>query len=347
MKGTIAMFKRIWTLFKARNIEFYRDRSALGWSILFPFLIIAGFSLIFSEDSQKLYKAGVLKADGAAPLPQSEHLLTHPLIQAIELADRNDALAKLRHHRLDMVLSADTGHYWINSDAPKGKILEEILLGGGRTGDGPFTRQMVTGDRIPYVEWLFPGILGMNMMFSALFGVGYVVVRYRKNGVLKRFSVTPVRPWEFLTAQVISRLFVMLATTGIVYGTCTALYGFSCRGSLAALFAVFVVGGMSMISLGLLLAARGSSEELAGGILNLISWPMMFLSGVWFSLEGTAPWVQALSRVFPLTHLIEGARKVMNDGAGFAEVRLEIILLLAMTLACLVAGSLLFQWKND
>lgn len=340
------MFKRIWTLFKARNIEFYRDRSALGWSLLFPFLIIAGFSLIFSEDSQKLYKAGILRGEGVV-LTESSHLITHSLIQSIEFTDAEAALAKLRHHRLDMVLSADTGRYWINSDSPKGAILEEILLGGGRSDAGPFARQVVTGDRIPYVAWLFPGVLGMNMMFSALFGVGYVVVRYRKNGVLKRLSVTPVRPWEFLTAQILSRLFVMLATTGIVYGACTFLYGFSCRGSLAALFMVFLAGGLAMISLGLLLAARGSSEELAGGILNLISWPMMFLSGVWFSLEGTAPWVQALSQVFPLTHLIEGARKVMNDGAGLADVHVDIAVLFAMALACLVAGSLLFQWKNE
>jgi len=341
------MFKRIWTLFKARNIEFQRDRSALGWSLLFPFLIIAGFSLIFSDSPQKLYKAGILKTETGAVLAESDHLISHHLVQLIDVTNIDSALGKLRHHQLDMILSPGTGQYWINSDSPKGAILEEILLGGVRQGPGPFTKQVVEGERIPYVEWLFPGILGMNMMFSALFGVGYVVVRYRKNGVLKRLSVTPVRPWEFLTAQILSRLFVMLATTSIVYSACSFLYGFTCRGSLATLFTVFLAGGMAMISLGLLLAARGSSEELAGGILNLISWPMMFLSGVWFSLEGTAPWVQTLSRAFPLTHLIEGARKVMNDGAGFREAQTEIVTLFAMALVCLVTGSLLFQWRKD
>ena len=341
------MLKRIWTLFKARNMEFYRDRSALGWSLLFPFLIIAGFSLIFSENAQKLYKAGILPTNTGITLSESDHLITHSLVQAIGIANREAAISKLRHHRLDMVLAPDTGDYWINSDSPKGTVLEEILLGGGSLRPGPFTRQVVTGARIPYVAWLFPGILGMNMMFSALFGVGYVVVRYRKNGVLKRFSITPVRPWEFLTAQILSRIFVMLATTGIVYNACSAIYGFTCHGSLWALATVFLAGGLSMISLGLLLAARGSSEELAGGILNLISWPMMFLSGVWFSLEGAAPWVQTLSRAFPLTHLIEGARKVMNDGAGFHEVRMEVAILFAMATVWLIAGSLLFQWKKD
>lgn len=339
------MFHRIWTLFKARNIEFYRDRSALGWSILFPFLIIAGFSLLFSDASQKLYKAGVL--GGGKPLAESEHLLSHPLVQTISYTSKEGALSQLKNHRLDMVLEPHTGSYWINSDAPKGMVLEEILLSGGVKQQSLFTKGVVEGEKIPYVAWLFPGVLGMNMMFSALFGVGYVVVRYRKNGVLKRLSVTPVKAWEFLTAQVISRLFVMMATTGLVYGACVFLYGFSCRGSLVALFAIFFTGGMSMISLGLLLATRGSSEELAGGVLNLISWPMMFLSGVWFSLEGAAPWVQNISKLFPLTHLIEGARRVMNEGAGLGGVQAEILFLLSFSMACLVLGSLLFQWRQE
>ena len=158
------MFHRIWTLFKARNIEFYRDRSALGWSILFPFLIIAGFSLIFNESSQKLYKAGVLEE--GPPLPQATHLLTHPLVQIITLGDSQVALEKLRHHRLDMVISPHSGRYWINSDAPKGIILEEILLSGGMEKKNVFTKEVVQGEKIPYVEWLFPGVLGMNMMFA-------------------------------------------------------------------------------------------------------------------------------------------------------------------------------------
>jgi ABC-type multidrug transport system permease subunit len=101
-----------------------------------------------------------------------------------------------------------------------------------------------------------------------------------------------------------------------------------------------------MISLGLLVAARLSSEELAGGLLNLISWPMMFLSGVWFSLEGSKPWVKSLAQIFPLTHLIDSARLVMNEGAGFYDIRNEIITLFFMSFIFLTAGSLLFEWKK-
>jgi ABC-2 type transport system permease protein len=173
------------------------------------------------------------------------------------------------------------------------------------------------------------------------------VVRYRKNGVLKRLSVTPVKPHEFLSAQILSRMFLLLATTAIVFVGSVVLYGFKCRGSYVALLLVFALGGFSMISLGLLVAARSASEEFAGGVLNVISWPMMFLSEVWFSLEGARPWVQKLSLVFPLTHMIDAARRIMNDGAGIADIRYRILAMAAMSAFFLVAGSALFKWQRE
>ena len=101
-----------------------------------------------------------------------------------------------------------------------------------------------------------------------------------------------------------------------------------------------------MISLGLIVACRSSSEEFAGGILNLITWPMMFLSEVWFSLEGAQPWVRHFSKMLPLTHLTDGARKIMNDGAGLFEIKVHLITLTLMSCAFLLIGSLMFKWQK-
>ncbi|HDP79697.1 MAG TPA: ABC transporter permease, partial [Spirochaetes bacterium] len=221
-----------------------------------------------------------------------------------------------------------------------------LLLAGGDGANRGYARQSVAGREIPYVEWLFPGVLGMNIMFSSLFGVGYVVVRYRKNGALKRLSVTPVRPVEFLTAQVLSRLFVIMVTTSVVYAGSVVFYRFQCRGSYLTLFLVFVLGSFSMISLGLLIASRSGSEEFADGVLNLITWPMMFLSEVWFSLEGARPWVHRAAKVFPLTYMVDGARKVMNDGAGLGDISLHLAVMASMSLVFVVTGSLLFKWQK-
>jgi len=344
------MFKRIWALFIARNIEFYRDKSSLGWSMLFPFLFAAGFSMMFGAGKQNLYKAGII---------QSEQVQTHEAdktnnkyknldyVDFVVFELNDNALDKLKHHHIDILINDQTGEYWVNDSSPKGYVVEKMLLSGDDGQKSNYIKRVVSGSQITYSEWLFPGIIGMNMMFSGLFGVGFVVVRYRKNGLLKRLSVTPMRAYEYLLAQILSRLFIMLVTTSIVYFSCVVLYGFQCRGSYLSLFIVFLAGAFSMISIGLLVAARITSEELAGGLLNLVSWPMMFLSGVWFSLEGSESWVKTLSNFFPLTHLIESARKIMNDGADIFDVRYQLLILVAMSFLFIIAGSILFEWQKE
>jgi ABC-2 type transport system permease protein len=109
---------------------------------------------------------------------------------------------------------------------------------------------------------------------------------------------------------------------------------------------IFFLGGLNLCSIGLILAARGTSEEFTSGVLNFISWPMMFLSEVWFSLEGSPAWVQKFSDFFPLTHLLRAARRVMSDGASFADVQWECGVLLVSTMICLSIAAMLFSWNE-
>ncbi|MBN2400911.1 MAG: ABC transporter permease [Spirochaetes bacterium] len=341
------MWKRIWTLFIARNKEFYRDRSVFLWNLIFPFFLIVALSLSISEDTQSLYKVGVITAANKPDFhEQYDSFKNIKYINFINFSSINEGMDKLKHHRVDFLIKPDTKEYWVSSPSPKGYILEKLLHSSESNLQNNFKKQTIAGIRIPYIEWLFPGILGLNMMFNCLFGVGYVVVRYRKNGVLKRISVTPARPFEFLTAQVLSRMLVMLVTTSIVYIGCSVLYKFEMRGSYLNLLLIFALGGFSMISLGLLIASRSSSEELADGIMNVITWPMMIFSEVWFSMEGANPIIIKISKIFPLTHLVDAARKIMNDGLGLYELRYNIILLLIMSVLFLIGGSLLFKWHK-
>jgi len=102
-----------------------------------------------------------------------------------------------------------------------------------------------------------------------------------------------------------------------------------------------------MVSVGLVVAARNSSEEFANGVLNLISWPMMFLSEVWFSLEGAKPWVKTFSAFLPLTHLVDGARRIMNDGATLFEIKYQLLMLAGMSLLFFITGSVSFKWNSN
>jgi len=344
------MLKRIWIIFVSRNREFYRDKSGFGWNIVFPFFIIIGFSIIFNQDDRTEYKIGVIgngnniKKEISRQYGNFRHTKFMEFIPVDNIVSGRE---KLVHHRIDMLIDPGQGIYWKSESSPKSYLAEKILQAANYSAeDESFITGTVEGREIPYFEWLFPGVLGMNMMFSALFGVGYTVVRDRKHGVLKRLSVTPLVPFEFLTAHIISRMFALFITTSVVYTGCSLLYGFENRGSYFSLMVVFSLGGFSMISLALIIASRSSSEEFAGGFLNLLTWPMMLLSEVWFSLEGARPWVRNIARLFPLTHLTGGVRKIMNDGATLYDIRYNVFALTAMTVIFLTLGSVLFRWRK-
>jgi ABC-type multidrug transport system permease subunit len=333
-------FKRFWAVFVCRNREFLRDRSTLTWNLLFPLSLIAGFAVAFSGPGLALYKVGVL---GDAAGGGGNAFLKTRHVQFIPVADLPTALPKVERHQLDMLVDLAGRRYWINDESPKGYLLEQVLRGS----DAPatFDKQTVSGRAIRYVDWIAPGILAMNMMFSCLFGVGYVIVRYRKNGMLKRLKATPLTPLEFLSAQVVSRLWLILATTALVFAGTDGVIGFPMHGSYLDLAIVFLLGAVSLISLGLVVAARTTSEEVAAGILNVLSWPMTFLSGVWFSLEGVHPVLQQCAQLAPLTHIIDAARAIMIDGAGLAAISGHLLALTVMSVGFMAVGAWLFRWE--
>lgn len=334
--------KRFLAILHARNMEFIRDKSSLGWNILFPLLLVLAFAAVFSGTPKPLFKVGVL-GDMTSSAKANAQFLQTRYVQFIPVDSERAGIDKVEHFQLDMLLDLGPGkQYWINENSPNGYVLERMIAAKGKPG---YQRRTVQGRQIRYVDWVVPGILAMNMMFSCLFGVGYVIVRYRKNGFLKRLKATPLSPFEFLLAQMTSRLILIQTITVLVYTGCDYFIHFQMRGSYANLFLISLLGAICLISLGLLVSARLSSEELAGGILNLLTWPMMLLSGVWFSLEGTNSVVQRIARFLPLTHIVDAARAVMTEGAGLAEIAPHLAILALMTSVFLSIGSFIFQWE--
>lgn len=342
-------FKRFSALLLTRNKEFMRDRSSLAWNILMPVLIIAGFAFAFSGDIGEKFKVGVINQNIATA--QTKPFLDLKYIDFYQVDNTKNAVShainKVQRHQVDLLLDAEKQHYWINSESPGGYLVEKILLGfeSGHSEQESYQKQTVAGRPVRYIDWVIPGILSMNMMFSALFGVGFVIVRYRKNGMLKRLKATPITAFEYLSAQVASRILLIIVVTAFVFYGTHFFVDFVMNGSHLNLFLVFALGALSMISLGLIIAARITSEEMAGGLLNLFSWPMMFFSGVWFSLEGAAPVMQTIAEVFPLTHVTAAARAIMIDGAGLLEISYHLIILTLQSIVFLLFGSWFFKWE--
>ena len=335
------MIKRMLAVWHARNLEFVRDRSTMFFTLLLPIVLVIGMGFVFGGKERPLFKVGVL----ATVIDKRAHpFLKERYVEFVPIASEAQGVQKVTHQQIDLLLELhSTPRYWVNTDSPKGYVTEKLLLQSASDAQ----RQPVTGAALRYVDYLFPGILGMNMMFSCLFGVGYVVLRYRKSGFLKRLHATPVTAFEFLSAQVLSRLTLILFVTSVLYVGIGTIIHFQRAGSLPLLVLIAVLGALSMVALGLTIAARLSSEEMVGGLLNLLTWPMMLLSGIWFSLEGSPQWVRWVAGIFPLTHILDAARAVMLDGAGMTQIAPHLLYLGVTAVAFLGFGAWSFRWRYD
>jgi len=337
------MWNRIYALFVARNLEFVRDRSALAWSLLLPILIIFVFAYAFTEDNPEKFKVGLLP--GSEPATAAATFTDTRYIRFIEFDEAQSNLHKVERHQVDLLFDPASNRYWINQTSPNGYIVEKLLVAAFADSGESLQQILVEGDEIRYIDWVIPGVIAMNIMWGALFGIGYVIVRYRKFGVLKRLSATPVTAVEFLCAQILSRLWLMVAVNVVIFIGMDLFVDFRMHGSYFDLLLVFTLGSINLICCGLVVAARISSEEVANGVLNLFSWPMMFLSGVWFSLEGAHPWMQKFALLLPLTHVTDAAREVMIDGAGIVEISDHLLVLGISSVILLFIGARIFQWE--
>lgn len=343
--------KKFLALINARNKEFYRDHSTMIWTLLFPFIVLMGFTYGYSGKQEPVLRITAYPAHGAS-LPMLKPLREVPGLEIVASDDAAAARRKVERYESDLALEIqDEGRsliYAINDGSDKGKLARRLVLDAFQAQAEPrpsLTERAVEGRRIRYADWLVPGLLAMNIMFGSMFGVGYVIVRYRKNGVLKRLRATPLTAFQFLFAQVVSRMLLMVVTSYMVIGGAMLLIGFRPQGSWVDIGIFLSVSAMAMISVGLLVAARVASEEVAEGVLNLMTWPMMFLSGVWFSLEGASRWVLYGAQAMPLTHVVEGLRAILIDGASLASLGSQVVVLGILSAVFVVISSAIFRWR--
>ena len=333
--------KRLFSILHARNMEFVRDKGAFFWNLVFPLFLVFGFAFAFSGDNDSVFTVGlhggsVNELAAIASFGNIDH------VEFIEYSDVNEAESKLRYHQIDLLIDTGAKTYMLNEQSANGELVEQLLLTQG--GDR-LTRLTVDGRALRYIDWLVPGVIGMNILFSGLFGVGFVIVRYRKNGVLKRLKATPLTAFEFVTAQVVSRLIIVLFMSVVVFFGTNLFLRFIMLGSYLNLVILTIIAVMSIISLGLIFSSRIKNEELVGGLMNIALWPMIAFSGVFFSLDNAPIVLQRISNVFPLTHYLTAARSIMLEGATIVDVFPNILALIGMTIFFLLVASFMFKWE--
>ena len=329
--------RNVIALIHARNMEFVRDKGSFIWNMALPIFLIFGFAFAFGRGDQEVFTVGVYGSGANHPFIQIED------INFVEYDSLEVAKNRLRRHQLALLLNLNDQSYLTNELSAESRIAEQLFQ--GHNIEQEWQRQTISGEAIRYIDWLVPGVLAMNMMFSGLFGVGFVIVRYRKNGVLKRLKATPLQPLEFVISQIVSRVLIVVLSASVVFTGTNLFLKFVMHGSYLTLLLLASISVTTVISLGLVFASRIKNEELAGGLLNIVVWPMMIFSGIFFSLEGTPPILQRVANIFPLTHFLQAARAVMLDGATLLEVTPNLLILSGMTLIFLLIASLLFKWE--
>lgn len=193
------------------------------------------------------------------------------------------------------------------------------------------------------IDWLTPGQLGLLLMWANL-SVGVVLVGWRKQGIMRRLAATPLRPGVLVAAQIVARLLISAAQAGVLLGVAILLFHVQIAGSWALLGLVVGLGALTMLALGFVIGSFARTEDAAQAILFLISFPMMFLSGSYFSTNGAPGFMMPLIKALPLTYLNDALRQIINNGATLAAIQTDLLVLAAWLVAALLLSARAFRW---
>jgi ABC-type multidrug transport system permease subunit len=353
-------------LFICRLREFYREPHALFWVYGFPLILAVGLGFAFRDrepDRAAVDVVGTSDDDRATSL--RNHLGDAGL--SAEVHNEEEAKHRLRIGKtaLYVVPVPEGFRYVYDRVRPEGvgardRVNGAILLWkiddernkGGNSGSGlagndakwQTTDDYVTEPGNRYIDFLMPGLLGMNIMGGGLFGVGFVIVDMRIRKLLKRLVATPMRRGQFLGAMLAARLVMLFPEVTVLLTFATLVFGVPIRGNLLTLVLVILTGAFAFAGIGLLLAARAAKTETISGLINLIMMPGWLLSGTFFSARRFPDAMQPFIQALPLTQLNDALREVMLEGKSLTEVAWRIGILALYGSVTFVLALKWFRW---
>lgn len=337
-------------LIKARIREFLREPGYVFWVFGFPLLMALGLGLAFRSKAPEPPHIAVTDAVG----PRERELLRKsPRLRAVVLP-RAEAQRSLARTKVDLVVDRPdpAGPLSFKLDTAQEKsqlaraVTEDVLeRGAGRKSTLTIQEEHVSEKGSRYVDFLVPGLIGLNLMGSSMWGIGFNLVLARKRKLLRRYAVTPMSRSHFLLSYFFSRslFLVMELTVLIVFGR--LVFGTEIQGSIPALLVGSVLGASAFAAIGFLIGARLTSTEVAGGWMNFVQLPMWLLSGSFFSYERFPAWLQLPIKFLPLTAANDALRRVYNEGAGFGAIGFELAVLLVWSLVGFGIAVRVFRWQ--
>jgi len=343
-------------LTRARILEFVREGEAVFWVFVFPVLLALALGIAFRSNSPAKLQVAVVEGPAAAWV--SESVERAGLVKTRRLSD-GEALEALRAGRVDAVVQVDGDPasaqphrivYRFDPTHPEARaarlaVSEALRRSSGLPEIGDVREEPMTTPGSRYIDFLIPGLVGLNLMGSGMWGIGFSVVVARTRKLLKRFAATPMRRSHYLLSFALSRLLFLFAEVAAVVGFGWIAFDVRVVGSLLDLTVISLIGAACFAGIGLLVAARPRTIEGVSGWMNLVMLPMWLLSGTFFSYERFPAMSHAAIRALPLTALNDALRAVINQGAGLAASWAELLVMAGWGAASFVAALRIFRWQ--
>ena len=364
-------FGVLWALFVASAKMFVRNRAAVFFSLFLPLIIMLIFGVLNFEGSTSIELGIVDEAQNEASTGLIDRLGEYDYL-VINEGEREAELAALEEGDRGYVIEIPEGWappapgqesglvaYASNADPAQAQVGQGLLQqavgqalfapagSGSGSGSGfaaPLQFESVESRDLGYIDFLVPGIVGMTIMQLGLFGVAFGFVQLKRTGALRRLFATPTSPAYFLSAQVLSRLIIGVVQVAILFGV-GIWFGLQMFGDYMSLLVIVLIGSAIFLAVGFAIAGWAKNEDQAAPVANLVSLPMMFLSGVFFPRDAMPDFLASITQFMPLTYVNEALRAIVNDGAGLLSLGPQLLGMGVWVVITFVLAVVLFRWE--
>jgi ABC-type polysaccharide/polyol phosphate export permease len=329
-----------------RFYEFFREPEAIFWVFVFPILLAGGLGIAFRDRPAEVLGVAAVGPQVASALRAEKQL-------AVRELEAGRAHTALRHGEVALVAEPAPGggvRFLFDDTNPEGRTARmladrAVQRAAGRVDPVASVDEVMREPGSRYIDFLVPGLIGMNIMGSAIWGMGFAIVDARRKKLMKRLVATPMPKHYYLLSYVLSRLFLLVVEVGVVLGFGAWVFGVPVRAPLAEIAVLCVTGSLTFGALGLLIASRAQTLEAASGMMNLVMMPMWILSGVFFSSQRFPEIVQPVIKALPLTAAIDALRATMLRGARLTQLGPELGVLAFWLVLCFGLALKLFRWR--
>jgi ABC-2 type transport system permease protein len=357
-------------LLTVANIKtFTRDRAALFWTLAFPLIFVVLFGSIFTGGQSRRDIGWVDLDQSPASAELRASFVAVPNVNLTQ-GSESDLQAKMRSGGLYAVVvvpkgygdalatgrGGDAARLVVYTDptqqaqtASAIQLVQGVLAGVNQriSGQPPlvsFATRTIQTQNLSFISYLVPSILGMALMQLGVFSA-IPLVADREKLILKRLSATPLRRWQLVGSNVLMRLAIAVVQTVIIIAVGARLYGVQLSGNVLLLAALIVLGSMSFIALGYVIASFAPTEDAANGMTSVVQFPLMFLSGTFFPIDAMPDFLKTIARLLPLTYLSDALRQVMVDGTPFAPLWVCFAVLGGFLVGCFAIAARFFRWQ--